>query len=83
MPNINITVNDTTYREARIWAALHNTNVSEMVRRLLDLVAHNAVSELAGNAPPPDERLEVIASTFNEFSKPPVVSRYRPRKLHL
>ncbi len=69
MPNINVTVNETTYREARIWAAIHNTTVSEMVRRFLDLVAHDAVMELAGNANSPDQRLESIASMFNAHSE--------------
>ncbi len=33
MLNINVTVEETTYRNARVWAAIHNTNVSQMVRR--------------------------------------------------
>jgi hypothetical protein len=81
MPNINITVDETTYREARIWAAVHNTNVSEMVRRFLDIVAHDAVAEWAGNATPPDERLEAIASTFNEDFELPVIPRNLRDKL--
>jgi hypothetical protein len=83
MPNINVTVNESTYREARIWAAIHNTNVSEMVRRFLDMVAHDAVTELAANATPPAERLESIASTFNEVSEMPVRLRLRRDKFHL
>ena len=47
MPNINVTVEETTYRNARLWAAIHNTNVSQMVRRFLDMVAEGEVADLA------------------------------------
>jgi hypothetical protein len=80
MPNINVTVSDSTYREARIWAAIHNTNVSQVVREFLDMVAHDSVRLLQGAANPPAERIEAIASTFNDFSDLPVIQRTRPDK---
>ncbi len=36
MKNITISIDDETYRNARIWAALHNTSVSAVVRDLLE-----------------------------------------------
>ena len=47
MPNINVTVEETTYRNARVWAAMNNTNISQMVRRFLDTVAEGEVADLA------------------------------------
>jgi hypothetical protein len=35
MKNITISIDDETYRNARIWAALHGTSVSAVVRDLL------------------------------------------------
>jgi hypothetical protein len=36
MRNITVTVTDDLYRLARIWAALHNTTVSALVREFLE-----------------------------------------------
>jgi hypothetical protein len=39
MPSINVTVEESTYHNARVWATMHNTYVSQMVRRFLEMVA--------------------------------------------
>jgi hypothetical protein len=36
MKNITVTVQDETYREARVWAAKQSTTVSAQVRRFLE-----------------------------------------------
>jgi hypothetical protein len=36
MKNITVTVQDETYREARVWAAKQSTTVSALVRRFLE-----------------------------------------------
>jgi plasmid stability protein len=36
MKNITLSIDDETYRRARVWAALHNTSVSAVVRDLLE-----------------------------------------------
>jgi len=51
MPNITVTVDEPTYRNARIWAAIHNTTVSVLVREFLHIVTHDS---LGGNEPQPD-----------------------------
>jgi len=69
MPNINVTVEETTYRNARVWAAMHNTNISQMVRRFLDMVAEGEVADLAEDATSADERVESIAYNFKQSYK--------------
>jgi hypothetical protein len=56
--NITVAVSDGTYRKARVWAAKHNTSVSEIVQTLLDYlpgVVH-AFHELRTNDPDFDTR---------------------------
>jgi plasmid stability protein len=36
MKNITLSIDDEAYRNARVWAALHNTSVSAVVRDLLN-----------------------------------------------
>ena len=36
MPNITVTVSESAYRQARIWAATHNTSVSAIVQHCIE-----------------------------------------------
>jgi hypothetical protein len=36
MPNITVTVSESAYRQARIWAATHNTSVSAIVQYCIE-----------------------------------------------
>jgi hypothetical protein len=36
MPNITVTVSESSYRDARVWAALHNTSVSAIVQYYIE-----------------------------------------------
>lgn len=44
MKNITVTVQDETYREARVWAAKENTTVSAIVRRFLESLDEHSLS---------------------------------------
>jgi len=71
MPNITISVDESTYRKARVWAAIHNTTVSALVRDFLQLLTRDS---LGGNQPQPAipaAHLESLASTFNQLSPRP------------
>jgi hypothetical protein len=82
MPNINVTVEETTYRNARVWAAMHNTNVSQMVRQFLDMVAEGEVAALAEGANSANERMKSITYNFKQHYKTPLTPLpFRP-KLH-
>lgn len=81
MPNINVTVEETTYRNARVWAAMHNTNVSQMVKQFLDMVAEGEVPDLAEDANPAGEQMESIAYNFKQRYKTPLT--HSPLRLKL
>jgi hypothetical protein len=36
MPNITVTVSEASYRQARVWAAIHNTSVSAIVQYCIE-----------------------------------------------
>ena len=82
MPNITVTYDQTVYSDARVWAAMHNTNISQMVRRFLDMVAEGEVADLAQHANSPDERMESIACNFKQSYKTSVTRRPFGLKQH-
>jgi hypothetical protein len=49
MPNITVSVDFRTYREARIWAAEHDTTVTALVRSFLESLhlSHDSKAERA------------------------------------
>jgi hypothetical protein len=66
MKNITVTVNDTAYRQARVWAASRDTSVSAVVTYLLENLPRLPVAkrafpldnpESANPAPAPSEAL--------------------------
>jgi hypothetical protein len=82
MPNINVTVEETTYRNARVWAATNNTNVSQMVRQFLDMVAEGEVADLAEGANSANERMKSITYNFKQHYKTPLTPLPFRLKLH-
>jgi hypothetical protein len=45
MPNITVTVSESAYRQARIWAATHNTSVSAVVQYCIEHLPAMKVAE--------------------------------------
>jgi hypothetical protein len=62
MPNITIRLDESTHRRARIWAAIHNTNVTEAVREFLLFVTSRSIDSL-------DPQESVPAGMFEEFAE--------------
>ena len=44
MPNITVSVSQSAYRDARIWAATHNTSVSAIVQYCIERLPNMKVS---------------------------------------
>ena len=71
MPNITVTVDEPTHRNVRVWAAIHNTTASVLVREFHRLLTRDS---LDGNQPQPGisaGHLEALVSTFNQRSPHP------------
>jgi hypothetical protein len=47
MPNVTVQVSRETYRNARIWCAQNNTNVSRIVRDILEFLPHMSALRIA------------------------------------
>jgi len=58
MKNITVTVDDDTYRRARIWALERNTSISEIVRCILVTLPTRRNSQ-----PAPPTRIQASAET--------------------
>jgi hypothetical protein len=54
MRNITVTVSDEAYRQARVWAAHHDTSVSAVVQHLLTTLP--GIARAANAFPPRGER---------------------------
>lgn len=44
MPNITVTVSESAYRDARIWAATYNTSVSAIVQYCIERLPNMRIS---------------------------------------
>lgn len=66
MRNITVAISDTSYREARIWAASHDTSISAIVQFLLEVLSRIPpwiLIDLHENVPLPRSRISTDAST--------------------
>jgi hypothetical protein len=85
MPNITVTVSEDVYRNARVWAAQHDTSISAIVQYCIERmpglpIAQRAAAAIArrpkeiektGNPPPPPWRKNTRCETV---SRPAVES---------
>jgi hypothetical protein len=51
MKNITVSVSDKAYREARVWAAAHETSLSRVVQHLISTLPN--IGRAASAFPPP------------------------------
>ena len=66
MPYITVTVSESAYRQARIWAATHNTSVSAIVQHCIE---HLPTMRLTAQA---------TAATARRSKQPPTPARCAP-----
>jgi hypothetical protein len=71
MPNITVTVDESIYRNVRVWAAIHNTTVSGLVRRFFQMITHDSIDGHEPQQDLPAGRLEDLAATFNRTPEMP------------
>jgi hypothetical protein len=69
LPNITVTVSESAYRQARIWAATHNTSVSAIVQHCIE---HLPTMRLTAQA---------TAATARRSKQPPTPARCAPHPL--
>jgi hypothetical protein len=65
MPNITVRLDDSTLRHARIWAAIHNTTVTEVVRELLQFLTCSSIDSLEPQETIPAGLLEEFAEAID------------------
>jgi hypothetical protein len=76
MPNITIRLDESTFRRARIWAAIHNTTVTEAVREFLLFVTSRSIDSLEPQKTLPAGLLEDFAEVFDSDSRRRFMERY-------
>ncbi|HTW79181.1 MAG TPA: hypothetical protein VME23_06555 [Terracidiphilus sp.] len=75
MPNITIRLDDSMLRHVRIWAAIHDTTVTEVVREFLQFLTRGSNDSLEPRETVPVGLLEELAETFNSDSELPFMDR--------
>jgi len=54
MRNITVAVSDTAYRDARVWAARHDTSISAAVQYLIERLPRLPIAQRGFPVPNPD-----------------------------
>ncbi len=70
MPNITVTVSESAYRQARVWAAKNNTSVSAVVQYCIERLPNLPIARKAAVAtarrvtPPPVTDVSTLAQAL-------------------
>ncbi len=75
MPYITITVDESPYRDVRLWAATHNTTATQVVRSFLQVLTYPPIDSVELKETLHDGLLEEHAELFNSHSRLPFMER--------
>src|SRR6202041_1396569 len=81
--NITVAISDTAYREARVWAAAHDTSISCIVQFLLGVIPRIPpwiLRDLNDNIPLPRSRNSPASSTKSPGASPHPIPQPSPSK---
>jgi plasmid stability protein len=75
MPNITIRLDESILHRARIWAAIHNTTVTEAVREFLLFVTTRSIDSLEPQKTLPAGLMEEFDEVFDSHSRRRFIER--------